>query len=128
MIAFTILWTAVYLMQKSAYNNHYYLLILISLFMCFLPANRAYSIDARKNPEIRSDFMPSYVKWIFVLQLFIMYTYASIAKLYVDWLDLGIVRILMLDKAGYHFIGGLLQETWVHAIIGRTGILFDFLI
>jgi len=33
--AFTFLWTAVYLMQKTAYNNHYYLLILISLLMCF---------------------------------------------------------------------------------------------
>ncbi len=127
-ISFTVMWTAVYLMQKSAYNNHYYLLVLISLFMCFFPAQRAYSIDVRKKPEIKSDFMPSYVKWIFVLQLFIMYSYASIAKLYGDWLDLGIIRILMLDKADYPLIGQLLQETWLHNLIGIFGILFDLLI
>ncbi len=127
-ISFTILWTAVYLMQKSSYNNHYYLLILISLFMCFFPANRGYSLDTRQNPALRHDYMHSYVKWAVVLQLFIVYTYASIAKLYGDWLDFGIVRILMLDKADYPIIGVLLQEAWVHKVVGIFGILFDFLI
>jgi len=127
-ITFTILWTGVYLMQKSSYNNHYYLLILISLFMCLFPANEGYSIDARQNPALKKENMYGYVKWAIVLQLFIVYTYASIAKLYGDWLDFGIVRILMLDKADYPIIGALLQEAWVHKIIGIFGILFDFLI
>ena len=30
MFAFAIMWTATYLMQKSSYNNHYYLLMLLS--------------------------------------------------------------------------------------------------
>lgn len=127
-IAFTVLWTGVYLMQKSSYNNHYYLLILISLFMCFFPANAGYSIDAKQRPALKSEFMFSYVKWAIVLQLLLVYTYASIAKLYGDWLDFGIVRILMLDKADYPIIGALLQEPWVHKVVGIFGILFDFLI
>ncbi|MFH6602710.1 HTTM domain-containing protein [Maribacter algicola] len=127
-IAFTVLWTGVYLMQKSSYNNHYYLLILISLFMCFFPAHRAYSSDAKKLPRLKRNYMFSYVKWIIVLQLFIVYTFASIAKLYGDWLDFGIIEILMLNKADYPLIGPLLQETWVHKIIGTFGILFDLLI
>ncbi len=86
-----LLWTAVYLMQKTSYNNHYYLLVLISLIMCFLPANQAYSLDARTKPQIRSESMYSYVKWIIVLQLFIVYTYAALAKLYADWLDFSFV-------------------------------------
>ena len=127
-IVFTLLWTGVYLMQKSSYNNHYYLLILISLFMCFFPAHCGYSIDAKQHPTLKKDFMFSYVKWSIVLQLFIVYTYAAIAKLYGDWLDFGIVRILMLDKADYPLIGPLLQEAWAHKIIGVFGILFDLLI
>ena len=127
-IVFTLLWTGVYLMQKSSYNNHYYLLILISLFMCFFPAHCGYSIDAKQHPTLKKDFMFSYVKWSIVLQLFIVYTYAAIAKLYGDWLDFGIVRILMLDKADYPLIGTLLQEAWAHKIIGVFGILFDLLI
>ncbi len=127
-IAFTLLWTGVYLMQKTAYNNHYYLLILISTMLCFFPAHRGYSIDAKQNPALQRNYMFSYVKWMIVFQLFIVYTYASIAKLYGDWLNFGIIKILMLDKAGYYVIGELLQQTWVHKILGISGIVFDLLI
>lgn len=127
-IAFTILWTGVYLMQKTSYNNHYYLLILISLFMCFFPANRRYSFDAKMNPSLKSDSMYSWVKWAIILQLFMVYTYAAVAKLYGDWFDLRIVRILMLDKADYYIIGELLQQPWVHRAIATMGIFFDLLI
>jgi len=127
-IAFTVMWTGVYLMQKTSYNNHYYLLILISLFMCLLPANRSHSIDVKIDRGLKSDSMYSYVNWIIILQLFIVYTYAAVAKLYGDWLDLRIVRLLMVDKADYYIIGELLQQPWAHKIIGVMGILFDLLI
>ena len=47
MIGFTVLWAGVYLMQKSAYNNHYYLLFLINILMCFVPANKNLSLDVK---------------------------------------------------------------------------------
>ncbi|WP_276169039.1 HTTM domain-containing protein [Zobellia alginiliquefaciens] len=127
-ISFTVMWTCVYLMQKTSYNNHYYLLVLISLIMCFLPAHRSYSIDAKRNPHLQSNSMLTYVRWAIIFQLIIVYTYASIAKLYGDWLDFGIVRVLMLNKASYPIIGNLLQEPLLHKIIGISGILFDLLI
>ena len=127
-ITFTVMWFAVYLMQKASYNNHYYLLALISFFMCFFPANRDYSIDARRNSSIQSNSMYSYVKWIIILQLFLVYTYASIAKLYGDWLDFGIIEILMKNKITYPLIGSVLQEPWVHKTIAITGVVFDALI
>jgi len=127
-ISFTVLWTGVYLMQKTSYNNHYYLLILISGIMCFFPANAGYSLDAKKNPSLRKEYMYAYVKWIIVLQLFIVYTYAAVAKIYGDWLDFGIIKILMSNKAGYYVIGDLLQQPWIHKIVGVFGILFDLLI
>ena len=127
-ISFTLLWTAVYLMQKTSYNNHYYLLALISFIMIFMPANTSYSLDARQNATIRKDYMPSYVKWAVVLQLFVVYTYASIAKLYGDWLDFSIIKILMQGRAHYYVIGELLQQTWVIYTVGVVGILFDLLI
>src|SRR6478609_2380247 len=53
MIAFTIMWTTVYLIQKESYNNHYYFLILICIIMTFLPANGKLSVDAKLFPKIR---------------------------------------------------------------------------
>ncbi len=128
MIAFALMWSGVYLMQKTSYNNHYYLLALISVIMCFFPANRAYSLDAKFNPDIRTDSMYGYVKWIIVLQLFIVYTYASVAKLYGDWLDFSFIDVLMRSRKDYFLIGGLLQESWFQKVIGVSGILFDLLI
>ena len=37
-ISYTILWAGVYFMQKTAYNNHYYLLLLISFLTVILQA------------------------------------------------------------------------------------------
>jgi len=126
MIAFTLLWTGAYLMQKTAYNNHYYLLVLLSAIMCFMPANRAYSLDVRRKPSIRKGSMFALVKWVVVAQLLIVYTYAAIAKLYTDWLDFSIIAQLMESRADYFLIGGLLQDPLVHKAIGIFGILFDF--
>ena len=128
MIAFTLLWSATYLMQKSSYNNHYYLLMLLSAIMIFLPANRYASLDVKRNPEIKSYAMPIWCKWIFVLQLFIVYTYASIAKLYPDWLSADVVELLMKGKVNYFLIGDLLQQKWLHYMLTYGGILFDGLI
>jgi len=128
MLGFTLLWTATYLMQKASYNNHYYLLILISSFMCLVPANRYLSIDAKQNPEITSFKMPNWAKWVFIAQMAIVYTYGSIAKLYPDWLDTSVIEQLMMTKAHYYVIGDLLQQKWVHYILAYGGIIFDGLI
>ncbi len=127
-IAFTVLWAGVYLMQKTSYNNHYYLLVLLSGLMAIFPAHRHLSLDVKKKPSLKTISMPAWVKWSVILQLFIVYTFASIAKMYGDWLDFGIVKILMQGKAGYPIIGELLQQPWLHKIIGVCGILFDLLI
>ena len=128
MLMFALMWTATYLMQKSSYNNHYYLLVLLSFIMVIMPANRYASIDAKLKPSIKSISMPSWCKWFFVLQLFILYTYASIAKLYPDWLDASVIAILMKSKASYPVVGELLQQHSVHYILAYGGILFDGLI
>jgi hypothetical protein len=128
MIAFTVMWTTTYLMQKSSYNNHYYLLCLLSGIMVFLPANRYASIDAKLNPEIKKISMPSWCKWIFVVQLLILYTYASIAKMYPDWLDLSVPRQLLENKINYPIIGQLLQNQYLPFFVAYGGILYDGLI
>ena len=127
-IAYTVLWTCVYLMQKTSYNNHYYLLILLLIFMCIVPAHRYFSVDAKMNPSIQSIKMPNWVTLFIIGQIWIVYTYASLAKLYPDWLDGTFPELLMKGKAHYWLIGDILQEPWVHMSICYFGILFDLLV
>ncbi|WP_053976317.1 HTTM domain-containing protein [Mangrovimonas xylaniphaga] len=128
MLAFTIMWTGTYFMQKSSYNNHYYLLMLLSAMMVIQPANRYFSLDAKLHPEIKSNSMPQWCKYLFVLQLFIVYTYASIAKMYPDWLNASAIGLILKSKQHYFLVGELLQEKWVHYCLAYGGILFDGLV
>lgn len=126
--AFTLMWAATYFMQKSSYNNHYYLLILLCLFMCIVPAHRYASVDVKRNPSIKAISMPVWCANIFILQMFIVYTYAAIAKMYPDWLDTSVMEILMKGKGHYYVIGDILQNTVVHYFVAYGGLLFDLLI
>ena len=128
MASFAIMWWCVYLMQKTSYNNHYYLLALISTIMCFLPAERSNSIDAKQNPRIRANTMFAYVKWIIVAQLLIVYTYAAIAKLYGDWIDFTFLKLLLENRSHYPLVGELFKMSWFQKFIGISGILFDLLV
>lgn len=128
MLAYALLWSAVYLMQKTAYNNHYYLMMMLCWLMAFMPANQSLSIDARQNKEIRSSSMPRWCLLIMMLQVWIVYTFASVAKIYPDWLDTTVVELFMKGKKEYWLIGEFLQLKWVHYVIAYTGILFDLLI
>ncbi|WP_298550247.1 HTTM domain-containing protein [uncultured Algibacter sp.] len=127
-LAFAIMWSTTYLMQKSSYNNHYYLLMLLSGIMAFLPAHKYASVDAKLNPEIKSYSMPQWCRWVIILQLFIVYSYASIAKLYPDWLDTSVIELMMKGKKDYVFVGDFLQQKWLHYVLAYGGILFDGLI
>lgn len=127
-LMYAIMWAAVYLMQKSSYNNHYYLLMLLCFLMFLFPAHRYASVDAWKDPEIKQISMPRWVWLLIVGQLWILYTYAAIAKLYPDWLDGTLPAILMAARKDYWLVGDFLQQEWVHYAISWFGFLFDLLI
>jgi vitamin K-dependent gamma-carboxylase len=128
LLAFTLMWTGVYLMQKEAYNNHYYLLILVCLIMLFLPAHRYFSIDAKQNPEIKSLSMPVWCSWVMIAQMAIVYFFATVAKFYPDWLDGTFTKNLFSDKSHYPVVGELFSKHWFHVFIAYMGIAFDGLV
>ncbi len=128
MFFYGLMWTGVYLMQKSSYNNHYYLLMLLCIIFTFLPAHRWLSIDAWRNKKIRSISMPRWVWLVIVGQLWLVFTYASVAKMYPDWLDGTLPAILMKGKKDYWLVGEFLQQGWIRYAIAYFGLLFDLLI
>jgi len=126
MCGFTILWTGAYLMQKTVYNNHHYLLILICFLMFLMPANAYASADSRLKPSIKSLTMPAWCRYAMLLQIAIVYFYAAIAKLYPDWMDGTFTGILFNPKATAYT--PFFRETWFHIVFAWAGFLFDLLI
>lgn len=126
--AFTILWTITYWMQKTSYNNHYYMLILVCLIMIFLPANRYASIDVKQNSKIKSLSMPKWCSWVMILQVAIVYFFATVSKFYPDWLDGTFTKNLLSNKSPYPFIQEIFNQKWFYLFIAYSGIAFDMLI
>ncbi|MBT1707858.1 HTTM domain-containing protein [Fulvivirgaceae bacterium PWU5] len=127
-IAFTFLWWGCYLMQKVHYNNHYYLLILLGLFLAVVPAQRYRSLDVRRNPATLQHTCPRWCVLIFCLQVGLVFTYASLAKLYPDWLAGKPIAIWFDAKAHYPVLGPLFGQAWFRTFIIYGGIFFDLLI
>ena len=127
-ISYTILWAGVYLAQKTAYNNHYYLLLVISFYMCFLPANRFKSLDLKWNPQIKSKVMPYWVSLLFIVQISFVYFFAAVAKFYPDWLDGTFTKNLLIGSTDVPFLKNIFSKKWFYLFIAYAGILFDLLI
>ena len=128
MVAFTLMWTAVYLLQKESYNNHYYFLILICIIMIFLPANGKLSIDAKLFPKIKQTKIPRWMPFLLLFQVAILYFYAAIAKFYPDWLDGTFSKILLNGITQPQFLLDIFQQKWFLLFYAYAGILFDLLI
>lgn len=69
--------------------------------------------------------MPQWCVAIFILQMFIVYSYAAVAKIYPDWLNASVPEMLMRARKDYWLVGGFLQQHWVHYAIAYFGIMFD---
>ena len=96
--------------------------------MCMLPANKDLSLDAKLEYTDRSRTMPKWCSFLIISQLFIVYTYASVAKFYPDWLNTTVAANMMSSKSSVPFFGEIFQQKWAHYVITYTGILFDLLV
>lgn len=120
--------TYVFLLDQALYLNHIYLICLISFLAIFLPANRKWSLDARRRPEIRSDTTPAWTLWILRFQVGAAYFFGGIAKLDADWFNGSAMGLMLQGKSNFPVIGPYLGETWMIMFFVWGGLLFDLLI
>lgn len=127
-IVLTLLWAGAYFIQKTSYNNHYYLLLVISLYMCFLPANDYASLDVTSKRTKRRLWMPTWVAYLFIVQISIVYFFGTLAKFYPDWLN-GTFTELMYSYANIPaYFKEIFTQKAFSVSIAYLGIAFDALI
>lgn len=119
---------SLFLMEKALYINHFYLYSLILLLFCFLPANRAFSFDAHRNPSIRVSEIPAWIIYILLFQLSIVYIFAGIAKINSDWFQAQPVKLWLAARADYPIIGGVLSSNFHAYLVAYGGLFFDLFI
>ncbi len=119
------MWTMVYMMQKTHYNNHYYLLVLLSVAMLLLPAHKSRSLDSHFGFTVPANTCARACHYFFIIQILIVYVYASIHKVHLDWLEARPISIWFNYKSSYPIIGPLLQESWFQYAIAWGGVIYD---
>lgn len=77
-------------LNKTFYNNHYYLFFLLCVLLIFTHADRRLSVkewwNKRKGQPIPGQ-VPYWEYFILQLQVFIVYFYGGIAKMNKDWMS-----------------------------------------
>ena len=113
---FTLLFSYFFLLDKSEYLNHFYMVILFAGLLCLLPANRAWSLDAVLFRRGRSEAVPRWSIWALRTQMEIILIYAGLVKITEDWLKLEPLGTWLRASADYVFFGELLYHDWVIAV------------
>jgi vitamin K-dependent gamma-carboxylase len=117
-----------FLLEQARYLNHFYLIALISFIMIFVPAHRAFSLDAWLRPKRRAQTAPAWALWLVRFQIAVPYVFGGIAKLNGDWLRGEPMRMWLAERAGRPIIGPLFTQEWVVYFFSYGGLLFDLLV
>lgn len=126
---FFLSFTYIELMDKTTYLNHYYFVSVVSFILILLPAQRYFSIDARRNPSQAAQHIPRWSIGTIKLILGLVYFYAGLAKLNSDWLlQAQPLATWLPGRYDLPIIGGLLEQTWTHYAFSWAGALYDLAI
>lgn len=125
---FCVGFTYSFLLEQARYLNHLYLVCLLSLVLACIPANRAFSLDARRRPSTRSNTVPRWSLWLLRGQIGLVYFFGGIAKLNADWLQGWPMHYVLLSKKDVPMIGDLLVADWMPYALCWSGALFDLLV
>jgi vitamin K-dependent gamma-carboxylase len=118
--------TYVQLVDVTTYLNHYYLVSLLAGLLCFIPAHRAFSVDAWRTPALRRDWLPAWCTYLLRFQVGVVYVFAGLAKLTSDWLlHAQPLQIWLSARTSLPLVGPLLDQRWVAYGAAWAGFLFD---
>ncbi|MCB9641498.1 MAG: HTTM domain-containing protein [Myxococcales bacterium] len=126
---FWLLFTYVELIDKTTYLNHYYFVSLVCFLMLFIPLQRSLSVDAWRDPSLRSEHFPRWCLWLLRFQVGVVYFFAGVAKLKIDWLFYGQpLRIWLASHTDLPILGPWFVQPWVPMAMSWAGALFDLTI
>jgi len=119
--------TYVFLMDQSWYQNHYYLVCLLSFLAIFLPAHHSLSLDVMRRPDLYSRLAPAWTLVLLRVQVGIPYVFGGLAKLNADWLRGQPLRMWLAPHAGGNVFDNWLARPSTGVWMSYGGLMLDLL-
>lgn len=94
----------IFLLEQANYLNQYYLVLTVALILCFVPAERGWSMDAWRACS-STPHVPRWSIWALRLQFEVMLLYAGLVKINDDWLRGQPLGLWLADYAELPLIG-----------------------
>ena len=85
-VGLTLCFGYVFLLDQGLYLNQYYLMLTLAFLLCFMPAERGFSLDALRRRESLASSVPRWNIAALRFQFEVMLIYAGLVKLNPDWL------------------------------------------
>ena len=127
-ILFFLGYSYVFLIDQATYNNHFYLICLLSFVLALAPLGNSYSLDALRGKVSPTEKLPAFWLWLIRFHIGVVYFYGGIAKFDPDWLSGMATKELMLIANRGTLLENLIEYAWVPYFYGWVGMLFDLLI
>ncbi|MCE7991553.1 MAG: HTTM domain-containing protein [Roseivirga sp.] len=124
-VLFFLLFSYTYLLEQARYLNHFYLVILVSLVLIFLPAHRGFSIDSVIFKKKSTDYAPAWSLWLVRFLIGVPYFFGGIAKINPDWLRGYPLKRWLLGDVDFPLIGKYFTEEWMIMIMSYSGLILD---
>ena len=123
-VIFTSTFGYFFFMESAPYTNHYYLIFLLALLMCFGHSGSIFSVDSLINKRIRRSQVHYWELFLLRFQICVVFLFAGIAKVNADWLIYAAPLYLNLVKH-FSFLGYHLEEKWVAVVLSWGGMFSD---
>ena len=125
-VGFGLLFAYAHLIDKTNYLNHYYLVVCVCGLLALLPLNCAWSLDARRDAQLRRQQLPAWMLWALRAQFGLVYVFGGVAKLKPEWLlEAQPLSIWLARHGDLPLLGPLLTQPATAHVMSWAGALFD---
>ena len=121
-------YTYIFLLERTTYNNHYYLICLISFFLALAPLHKSWSLDVIRGSVQHTERFPAIWLWLFRFHMGLVYFYGGIAKFDPDWLNGRITGELLGAANRGTILEPLMKFDWMNHFYVWSGMIFDLVI
>lgn len=123
MTLFAVGFSYFFFLDQVLYNNHLYLICILSFMMIFIPADAAFSLSKKR----KKSTIPQWTYFLLQFQILIVYFFGAVSKFNPYWFSFHPVEEI-LNYSASRTENSFLTANWIKYAFTYGGFLFDLLI